>query len=149
MTEFPTIILKQVQPSFELYELVEASCYKSLVCIPIGFTTDFASVPEFLYPLFKPHKAAVPASVLHDYFYVCHPFSSVMNTKEERLFADKLFRDILIETGVSKFQAGIMYNAVRLFGKFRFENFGKSRKRVRLDKKLEGNRLEKNYIYNT
>lgn len=145
MTEFPTIILTQVQPDFEFYEVYEDCKYDDHLTIPKGFQTDFASIPKFLWGLMAPHQAAAPASVLHDYFYTDHPLGLGglgMSMKEERLFADKLFRDILIEHGVSKFQAGVMYNAVRLFGKFRFEHNGRSRKRVRLDKKLEESRAE-------
>lgn len=135
MSKFPEIILKQVSESYNLYELTEPCEYKALLTIPTGFVTDFASVPRFLWWWIAPHTNVMPASVLHDYFYVTHPMADVMNMTEERHFADKLFHLILLESGVSKFQAGAMYKAVRWFGKYRFEHFGKSRKRVKLDKK--------------
>jgi len=142
MTTFPKIAVYKVSEDFMIYQLYDDCVVPGVTIIPAEFATDFASIPRFLWSVLPPHLTAMPASVLHDFFYTTHPYAEKMTMDEERLFADKLFRDHLIQHGVSKFQAGVMYNAVRLFGKFRFEHFGKSRKRVRLEKKLEKNRIE-------
>lgn len=145
MTVFPKIAVYKVSEEHNIYQLYADCEVPGLFVIPEEFATDFASIPRFLWAILPPHLTAMPASVLHDFFYTTHPYGDKMNMKEERLFADKLFRQHLIEHGISKFQAGVMYNAVRMFGKYRFEHYGKSRKRVRLDKKLKKNRIESQF----
>jgi hypothetical protein len=39
-------------------------------CVPVGFTTDFATVPRFLHWLILPYGAYTRAAVLHDWLLV-------------------------------------------------------------------------------
>lgn len=137
MTTYPDIAVMKVNEGFNIYAVYEHCDVPGITEIPAGFFTDFASVPRIFWPLIPPQGEAQPPSVVHDYFYTVHPKSDEMTMEEERLFADNLFRDQLIERGISKWQVNIMYRMVRLFGKYRFEHYGKSRKRVRLEKRLE------------
>ena len=78
--------------------------------VPVGFLTDFASVPRipFVFSVFgdKAHACAT----LHDYLYhIRHP-------REE---ADKVFFAALkSDPEISKWKALVMYKAVRIFGKY-------------------------------
>lgn len=85
------------------------------ITVPQGFETDFASVPRlpFMYWFFggTAHKAAV----LHDYLY------SVGGTEEDRLYADQVLKAGMLADGQNSVSAGVMYFAVRQFGKSHFK----------------------------
>lgn len=143
MTDYPTIILTRINESFNLYEVYE-DCFAPPFIVPKGFVTDFASIPRFLWSVLPPHGAAMPASVIHDFCYTTHPYGSTGSDMEiERVIADQQFKKNLIAAGISKFQAEIMYRAVRWFGAYRFKHFGKSRKTVRHERKIAINRQNK------
>jgi hypothetical protein len=129
MTYFPDITLMKAskpEDKYNWYRVREDSEYTEIgVTIPEGFITDFASIPRFFWNILPPHGQAMAPSVLHDYFYTVHPFSYKMNAEEERKYADELFYKMLLAQGIKKWQAKIMYKAVRWFGKKRFENNGK------------------------
>ncbi len=78
--------------------------------VPVGFITDFASVPRPLWWFVSPtDKTVIRASLLHDYLY--------RTGSRSRKEADYLFYLKLLEDGTPKWKAWIMYQAVRLFGK--------------------------------
>lgn len=82
--------------------------WKVLV-VPGGFTTDLASIPNFLnwvVPKLGKHNRA---AVIHDWLYD-------MQDKRGKEFADLLFYHCLLHDGVGKFRAGIMYKCVKRFG---------------------------------
>ena len=72
--------------------------------VPIGFVTDFASTPFFIWKTGLYSKAAV----VHDFLY-----QSKLRTRME---ADAIFYEAMLVLGVSKWKAGLFYWAVRLFG---------------------------------
>jgi len=77
--------------------------------VPVGFETDFASVPRALWWFISPTDyPALRASLLHDYLYRVGSCT--------REWADRLFYQKLIEDGMPKWKAWLMYMAVRLFG---------------------------------
>lgn len=77
--------------------------------VPLGFITDYASVPRlpFLYLVFS--GVANRAATLHDFFYSC--------SWVPRKRADSDFLAAMITEGTPKWKAYAMYYAVRLFGK--------------------------------
>ena len=81
-----------------------------VITVPIGFTTDFASIPRFARNLIPKLGKYNKAAVIHDYLY------SVKITT--RKGADKCFRDGMKDLGVVKWKRTLMYFAVRLFGGF-------------------------------
>lgn len=87
--------------------------------VPVGFVTDFASVPRLLWLLFPPRGKHTKAAVLHDYLYRCKP-GSMENVFSgptiSRLDADGLFYRAMREDGTKLIRAWIMYTAVRWFG---------------------------------
>jgi hypothetical protein len=77
--------------------------------IPLGFVTDFASIPPFFQSLIQPFGRHAPAAVLHDYLYA-------IGQKRARAIADRLFLNAMREAGVPAFRRSLMYRMVRLFG---------------------------------
>lgn len=78
------------------------------VSVPPGFTTDFASVPRLLWPVFPPAGPWCKAAVIHDYLYQSRTCS--------RFLADALFREAMAQLGVPVWRRVVMYYAVRVFG---------------------------------
>lgn len=78
--------------------------------IPLGFVTDFASVPRVLWGIFPPNGKYRNAAVVHDYMYV-HAITGVKKN------ADKLFLKNMKALGVPWWKRQAMYYAVRIGGK--------------------------------
>mgnify|MGYP000882554979 FL=1 len=76
-----------------------------------GFITDGASVPKSLQWLYNPFGKYIKAAVIHDYLY-----STYNNTGINRTLADKIFKNIMKETGVDNRTVRRFYNAVKYFG---------------------------------
>lgn len=84
--------------------------YDGFHTIKAGFKTDGASIPRFAWittgtPFAPEH---IRAAVIHDFLYQTGEVS--------RLMADGLFRTLLLEDGVNKYQAFKMFWALRIGG---------------------------------
>lgn len=90
-------------------EAFSVSVGRSVLTIPKGFETDGATIPRPFRWILPPLGTYLRAVVVHDYLYTQGLFSKAL--------ADRTLRRILIEDGVSKPIASIMYLAVKLFGK--------------------------------
>lgn len=80
-----------------------------MIEVPLGFVTDFASIPAFFQSLIQPFGRHAPAAVLHDYLYA-------IGQKKARALADRLFLNAMREAGVPVIRRSVMYRMVRLFG---------------------------------
>lgn len=80
------------------------------VVVPPGFDYDGASIPRAAWSIIgSPFDPAFMAPALaHDRLYHTHKF--------DRPIADALLRELLIDNGVSRTRAAIIYRAVRMFG---------------------------------
>jgi hypothetical protein len=77
--------------------------------VPKGFITDFASIPRVLWTLVgEPSGPWGPAAVVHDFIY--------QTGFLPRVEADQVFRDAMIELGVRRTKAWLMWAAVRTAG---------------------------------
>jgi len=76
--------------------------------VPIGFMTDFASVPRFLWGLIPRWGKYGNAAVVHDFSYWQQSYS--------RKRADDIFLEGMQVLGVAKIQRNLIYFAVRSFG---------------------------------
>ncbi|EKU80836.1 DUF1353 domain-containing protein [Massilia timonae] len=85
-----------------------STAYKQ-VRVPIGFVTDFASIPAIFWPRLRPDGLYAYAAVLHDYLY----WEQYL-TREQ---SDKIFRLCMEAFKVNTMDAGAIYTAVRKFGK--------------------------------
>lgn len=79
--------------------------------VPVGFTTDFASIPQFLWSFgLDPHGRYDRPAVLHDYLYQFAP------NRITRADADRLLRQAMGTVGVPAWQRFLIYAGVRLGG---------------------------------
>ena len=79
-----------------------------LVMVPVGFITDFASIPRLLHWLISPNGLSREAAVIHDYLYCTQTTT--------RADADAIFLEALATSGVGWAQRHAMYAAVRAGG---------------------------------
>jgi hypothetical protein len=79
-----------------------------VVDVPLGFRTDFASVPRLLWVLLPPWGKYGNAAVIHDYLYWVQT--------RPRKAADAILFEAMGVLAVAPIQKYPMYWAVRLFG---------------------------------
>ncbi len=78
------------------------------VQVPIGFVTDYASIPRVLWSVLPPHGTYSAAAVIHDWLYWAQT-----TTREE---ADRVFLEAMLVSCVGQAKRAVIYRAVRLFG---------------------------------
>jgi len=76
--------------------------------VPIGFMTDFASIPRPLWVILPRWGKYGNAAVIHDYCY--------WDQSRSRQESDRIFHEAMEVLKVPKCKIRIMYYAVRLFG---------------------------------
>lgn len=108
--------LSPVKGSDKLWELAEDwhVCVRGIwYVIPMGYRTDGASIPRFLWRVCGhpfTGRRVIPA-LTHDAIYEgVIPFYT-------REGADRVYRDGLVEQGFPKWKAAVEYTAIRWFGK--------------------------------
>lgn len=74
--------------------------------VPVGFKTNFHSVPRIIWPIIHPFEFG-QAAVLHDYLY---------RTRVPRGLADEIYLASLDKCGAGEVRRKTMYRAVRTFG---------------------------------
>ena len=79
------------------------------ITVPAGFTTDLASTPRFIWALYPRWDRYAEAAVVHDYLCV----NGLGYTGKQM---DDMFYNHMIEDGVKKHRAFIMWACVRIFG---------------------------------
>lgn len=90
--------------------------------VPVGFITDFASIPRILWNILPPWGKYGKAAVIHDYMYTEHKHSVYdaegveSFVQIERKQADGIFLQAMEVLGVNKITRYAMYYAVRVFG---------------------------------
>ena len=94
-----------IQP-FE-YHIGELSS-DEVIYVPIGFVTNFASVPRIFWPIISPIDEHGKAAVVHDYCYYKGHYT--------KKISDMIFREGLRVLGVKPWKVWCMYNAVKWFG---------------------------------
>ena len=97
------------------------------VSIPIGFRTDFASVPRLFWRVIPPIGLYGKAAVVHDYLCENKHAWQIDNQGNSACYmvsrkeADKIFRDAMQVLGVGKIKRNIMFLGVRLYSIFTFK----------------------------
>jgi len=91
------------------------------IVVPVGMTTDFASIPRVVWNILSPEDPAILfASVVHDYVY------SVLGKLPDRTLtradADEVLREAMTVCGASTWQRWAIYKAVRTFGNSHWKN---------------------------
>ena len=85
---------------------------KIVIYVPVGFVTDFASIPRFLWPLISPIDEHGKAAVVHDYLYTIR--------YDEKSVCDKIYLEALIVLKVPKWKRLLLYYGVKYFGWYRW-----------------------------
>lgn len=106
----------------QLYQLREEFRFASAdfgeIVVPVGFVTDFASIPRAaLWYVDDDDPAILFASVVHDYLYT-RKGDLGLGTRFtfSRQDADKVLREAMLASGARPAQAWVVYQAVRLGG---------------------------------
>ena len=76
-----------------------------VIIVPVGFQTDFASIPSLFWMILPPDGQYTQAAVLHDWFYFVQT--------RTRLESDRIFLEAMKVLKVNVFKRLIMYRAVR------------------------------------
>lgn len=100
-----------------IWKLTAPLVYKSdlldtVVMVPVGFVTDFCSVPRLPVIFWLCGDIATPAAVLHDYAY-----SKDGDIAPDRKTADALLFEAARTQGVPLWQAALLWLGVRIGGK--------------------------------
>ena len=108
MSSFTELIVEKIGDNkWKLHEPLE---YRGSVFakVPVGFVTDFASIPKALWSIIAPSGPYARAAVVHDWLYANHKYT--------RKRSDQIFKEGMKVLDVNWFVRGWMYNAVRWFG---------------------------------
>ncbi|MBI4777582.1 DUF1353 domain-containing protein [Candidatus Desantisbacteria bacterium] len=87
---------------------------RNQIDVPIGFKTDFASVPRLFWVLLPRWGKYGNAAVIHDYLY--------WSQEKSRRESDNIFLEAMGVLQVSTLQKNLMYWAVRWFGWWAWNN---------------------------
>jgi hypothetical protein len=90
------------------------------VIVPVGFSTDLASIPRAFWPVFPPHGRYAPAAVVHDWLYWAQHVNGELIS---RRYADHVLRTASGELGVSWATRWAMWSAVRVGGGGRWNRY--------------------------
>lgn len=82
--------------------------------VPAGATSDGASTPPELWPTIPPFGKYWMAAFLHDYLYRC--------TQLPKAECDSIFKDAMLNLGVTVLEAITIYEGVNLFGTSSFDS---------------------------
>lgn len=85
----------------------QASSFQE-VHVPIGFVTDFASIPRIFWSLLRPDGVYTYPAILHDYLY--------WTQTRARSVCDQIFRFAMQDFDIDSGTATLIYNAVRAGG---------------------------------
>jgi len=89
------------------YDIGEEDSGES-INVPVGFKTDFASVPRLLWGMIPQWGKYGNAAVVHDYCYWSQAYT--------RKRSDEIFMEGMLVLQVSSLLRHILYYAVRIFG---------------------------------
>ena len=90
--------------------------------VPIGFMTDFASIPRPLWAFLPRWGKYGNAAVIHDYCY--------WDQSRSRKESDLIFREAMEVLKVPPFKIRLMYYAVKLFGSFAWRGNAQMKKKA-------------------
>lgn len=125
MSKFTTPLEVKVLDGGEYFELTKEFEYyrennkNDVIKVPVGYRTDFASVPKIFWSILPPQGAGkdndyAKAAVLHDYLYsMKRKQNEPMVSRKE---ADNIFLEAMKAVKVKKITRFILYWCVRLFG---------------------------------
>ena len=114
----PYFCSKQKKWIWKLTKDWEVEYRGTVYIVPKGFSTDGASIPRFLWPLFGT-PMEVPrlyVALLHDYLYTIGPKVDPDPKCVLRAQADLIYRDFNIQLGCPKVRTNVEYWFIRKCG---------------------------------
>lgn len=81
-----------------------------IIKVPVGFKTDFASVPRIFWPIVSPIDEYAKGAVIHDYLYYHGYF--------DRKTTDDIFNEAMKVLEVPKWKRLLVYYCVRYFSRW-------------------------------
>lgn len=125
MAKFSTALETKLDDVREKWVLTQDLIYHTdkrfePVIVPMGFMTDFASVPRLPLAYWLMANVAHQAAVVHDYLYRTGDVSKEL--------ADDIFLEAMEVTGVPAWRRYPMYWAVKCFGSGAYKPIGGDRK---------------------
>jgi len=78
------------------------------IIVPVGFVTDYASIPRILQVIWSPQGRHSGAAIVHDYLY--------KQQKRSRKACDDIFFEAMVVLGVNKITCVCLYLGVRAGG---------------------------------
>ena len=119
------VIVEQVGEWWRIYQPLDfTSRDGTTVHVPVGFITDFASIPRIFWNIAPPTSPFYSrASLVHDRLYETH--------QVPREQADAYFYEAMLLSGSSHALAWTLWSAVRAFGSWAY-NTGPSRQAARI-----------------
>jgi len=114
LTPQPVVLFNQTKAGRKLFTLDAEFPYcdvetGKVIVVPRWYVTDFASVPWYGQGFIDPQGPTARAAIVHDWLYA-------IGEPGKREEADAIFYRAMIKYGVSNFQAGLAYQAVRTGG---------------------------------
>ena len=95
------------------YSVIALDC---LLRVPVGFRTDLASIPRWLWPIVAPFELSLAAPIVHDFLYSHGGRTHVLSVTLDRPTVDRIFYELMRRDGVWWWRRALAYRAVRLFG---------------------------------
>ncbi len=85
-----------------------------VIIVPIGFVTDFASIPQIFWNILPPWGTYGKAAVIHDMLYKSQGIIGKYSYTRKQ--CDQILLEAMTVLNVPKFTRWLIYNAVRWFG---------------------------------
>lgn len=92
----------------DFVKVIETKEMLTTIVVKRGFETDLASVPRIFWVMFPPFSCPQPA-VIHDWIWE----KTDMPSKQR----DEIFYNLMIDYGMYKWKAKIMWGAVKIYSK--------------------------------
>ena len=104
--------------SLHAYQLV-GDYVAGPICVKNGFIMDLASIPRILWFIYLPDGIHRAAALVHDWLYANKGKNEVGDkvVRLSRKECDDIFYQLMVDAGVPKFRANIMWTGVRVGGK--------------------------------
>lgn len=118
---FKTPLVVEVMPGGKTFRLHHSFTYRWKrigveITAPVGFVTDFASIPRLFRMVIPKLGRYNKAAVLHDAIYqnASNQFYATYEYRFTRKQADLCFLDAMYDLGVAKWKRTLMYWSVRI-----------------------------------
>jgi len=100
----------RVARPFEFYTHLIVPGYDKVIRVPVGYRTDFASIPRLFWRILPPAGRYGKAAVIHDWLCDESPHSC------SHIVAADVFNEAMTVLGVGKCKRAVMTKAVKWFG---------------------------------